>query len=264
MEKQSLFTYIKSRFKHNKIMSIIIILYTLFCLTSCIYSFIALEIRNAFLSLLFSTFSFLIYLGEYLLKIKAGNLFIIILITICLGALLGCCYNFYSLIPFFDTILHGLSGFVFASLGFTIMELFIGKPSNKKTYFACLLFSITFSLAISVIWEVFEYTITNTLKFDMMEDTLINDFNSYLLSGNHNDLFVVNDINKTIIYYGNNQILTINGYIDIGLIDTLTDLIIHLTVTTIFTIISIISYFKFPKINELLIPTIKTKEANRT
>ena len=261
MEKQSLFHYIKKRIKEEKIITIILAIYAIFTLTSSIYSFCINEVRNGLLSLLFFSFTFLFYLVEYLFKIKLVPMFVIMIGFIASGALLGTCYNFYHLIPSLDTILHGVAGIVFACLGYTLMQLFIGKPTSKKTFFACLFFGVTFSLTIALVWEVFEYTITCTLGFDMMEDSIVTDFNSYYLSGDHSRNFWVNDITSTYIFYGDNEFVNINGYLDLGLVDTLHDMIICLIGSLIFMVLTILSWFKFPKINKLLLPTINEKRS---
>ena len=60
----------------------------------------------------------------------------------------------------------------------------------------------------------------------MQEDMLINGFNSFLLTGTHNKSFLVDGIVKTVIYYGDGQQIVLDGYLDIGLYDTLNDMVV--------------------------------------
>ena len=257
MKKQSLFSYIKNRYLSAKANSIILTTYTLFVLATLIYSFVLLNFRNVGLCCLYLVFPFLAYLIEFIFKIKFPPLFTLIVFFVPTGGMLGACYDFYTLIPFFDGILHGTTGFIFPCMGFAIISNLLKELPEKKRFYGCLIFAITFSLSISVLWEIFEYLAGKLLGQDMLADTIITDINSHYLAGTHDTIYSIHDINKTIIYYGNNQILTIDGYLDIGVIDTICDMIIHLTCTTLFTIVAIISYYKCPKINKALIPEIK-------
>ena len=51
---------------------------------------------------------------------------------------------------------------------------------------------------------------------------------------------IIKDINKTTIYYGNDTITIHDGYLDIGLIDTMEDLIVNFIGALFF---SILGYF---------------------
>lgn len=219
------FNYFINRYREDKALFYILGIYSLICLISSIICFSLERSRNGLMSLLFMTYPLLFFIFEKLFKIKVSSFIVILIFTIALGGLFGTIYELYMIIPCFDTILHGLSGFAFACVGFLIFERLIGKIDSKGKFWAIILASVSFSLAIALLWEIFEY-LTTFIGFDMMEDSIINGFNSYLLAGSHSEVVSVKGIIQTIIYYENGQSIIIDGYLDIGLIDTLNDMII--------------------------------------
>ncbi|MCM1306773.1 MAG: hypothetical protein NC037_05920 [Bacteroides sp.] len=222
--KSSYLTYAAERNKSSKAFFAIALLHILFCLASFIYFAILGRARDSVLALFFVIVIPLVLLIEKSWHLKFGTPFIALLVFIAMGSTLGAGYDLYTIVPFFDTILHVVSGFLFACLGFGLMQLIIGKAENKKSFLACLLFGFAMSLAIGLMWELFEYAGTALLGQDMQEDTIINGFNSFLLSGTHSETFDVEGIVQTVIYLSNGQTVTINGYLDIGLIDTIIDM----------------------------------------
>ena len=255
MKNENLKKYFKQRLNH-KTFTIILGIYLFLCLASSVYWCIEFQVRNLFMSLIFMLFVPIILLFEYSLKIRFGEIFTIGVLSIALGAILGSCFNVYTIIPFLDTLLHGLSGILFSCLGFTLAEKFFNKVETKKSFFGCLLFAVCFSLAIALAWELFEYLCTVLFGWDMMEDTYVTNINSYLLAGSHTETVQIQGIIKTLIYYGNGQTYTMNGYLDLGLLDTLTDMTVCVGGTLVFIVVSLIGFFKFPQLNRMLIPQI--------
>lgn len=232
---------------------IVIIIYLSFCLFSSIYMFAISELRNGLMALLFMCFVPLAIIAIQILRFKLVPAFTALVFLLCAGGLSGTIYELYTKISCFDTILHIMAGFIFAALGFSIMRHFVGKENDKKIYFACLVFAICFSLAIELVWELFEYS-TTFIGFDMPEDTIVSNFSSYLLSGGHKEAMSVNNISQTIIYYNNGEKLVINGYLYLGLIDTINDMLVCVIGTIIFACLSIFGYYICPSINNVLIP----------
>lgn len=254
--------YIKERVK-SKLFLAIIAIYILFCLFSAIYWVIDIQVRNLCMSVAYMAFVPMLLLAEYIIKFRSGALFTAGVLFIAAGGLLGSCFNFYTIIPFFDTVLHGMSGVLFACLGFTIAEKLFGKAEGAKSFFGYALFALCFSLAIAVVWEIFEYACTVFLGFDMMEDSPVTNINSYFLAGNHTETVTLDGISQTVIHYGDGKIFVMNGYLDLGLIDTLTDMIICTVGAVIFMLTSIVSHKYCPKINKSLIPQIYTDDEKR-
>jgi len=235
----------------------VIITYIILLLSSAVYWAIDGGIRNLLMSLGFILFAPMIMLLEWLVGFRCGAVFLASALSISLGSILGSCFDVYNYIPFFDTLLHGMSGVLFAAFGYTLAERMFGAEKSTSGKIGKIAFAVCFSLAIAVVWELFEYACTVVFGFDMMEDSIITDINSYLLAGSHNESVILEDIAETVIVYGNGQTYVINGYLDIGLIDTLTDMIICTVGSVLFAIIFALSDKFFPSLNRSMIPRLK-------
>lgn len=253
MEKASFKQYLTNR-ANDKAFMCIIIAYLALCLASAIYWCVEWQARNLMMSLVFMLFAPLVFIVEHFMKIRFGELFVASVLFLAIGSILGSCFNLYMIIPFFDTLLHGFSGLIFACLGFALAERFFGKASGAGSFFGCLVFAACFSLSIAVAWEIFEYACTAAFGVDMMEDTYVTGIKSYLLAGAHTETVDLEGIVKTVVYLENGDTYTINGYLDIGLIDTLTDMIICSVGTAVFALLLVFSYIKCPRLKELIIP----------
>ena len=91
------------------------------------------------------------------------------------------------------------------------------------------LVAFCFSMTIGVLWEFFEYGADNFLKTDMQKDRVVEEISTvYIHPDGENIPIIVNDIGYTIISNGGAKEIKIeNGYLDIGLIDTMTDVLIE-------------------------------------
>jgi len=248
--KESFSEYFKARIRNKPFMAVIVA-YIAFCFFVTVYWLIKRSARNAVMGLLYTAFSALVFIVEYYFQIRCGALFLGSTLFIAVGSILGSCFNVYTRLPWFDTLLHGASGVLFAALGCTFAERLFG---NTSSFFGRVLFGVCFSLAIAALWEIFEYTCTRFLGFDMLEDTIVHRIESYLLSGNHNQTVVLENIYETVIYYGDGQSYTIGGYLDIGVIDTLTDMTVCTVGALIFGTVATANRKLCPKLNDALIP----------
>lgn len=146
---------------------------------------------------------------------------------IALGAVLGEACNFYYIFPHFDEILHTTSGFVFACFGMCLVKKLVSGEESTAKFFGMVGFAIAFSLAVALIWELFELGGSVTVGIDMEEDTLINKISTYYFTQDRSDITVIQNITQTVIYYGDGETLVIeNGYLDIGFYDTLFDMLV--------------------------------------
>lgn len=163
---------------------------------------------------------------------------ILILIFIYAAEILGEIDNYYFSIPYWDTILHTINGFVCAAVGFSMVSLL--NKSEKIQFFVSPLFlaivSFTFSMTIGVLWEFFEFSMDQLFAMDTQKDTLITSIHS---AGVDEILppFEENDIHEVTV---NGEVISDQGYIDIGLIDTMEDLFVNFVGATTF---SLFSYF---------------------
>ncbi len=192
-------------------------------LGSAVYFFALERSQSAVLSLLFLLLLFLIPKSEQLLGLQIPPLTFVLILFLMLGSLLGSGYNFYILIPFWDTILHTLSGLLFACIGYAICNLLFTKQGNRSE-FPYIFVGMLFSLAVALLWELFEAGVTLLLAVDMQEDTLVYNIKSFYLSGTHDHATYIADIKETVIHYGDGRELRLAGYLDLGLADTLGDM----------------------------------------
>lgn len=94
------------------------------------------------------------------------------------------------------------------------------------------------SMSISSLWEITEFTIDRIFSTDMQKDTIITTINSSIISI---DKSTPQKKEITSLYVNNiDYIETYGGYIDIGLYDTMEDMICALLGVLIFIIIYLI------------------------
>lgn len=170
---------------------------------------------------------------------------IIILLFIFAAEILGEINEYYLLIPFWDTVLHTINGFLFAAVGFCTVN-FLNEDkkislSLSPVYMAFAAFC--FSMTIGVLWEFFEWAMDIWFGFDMQKDTVLTAFSTVNLDpGGHNIPYHVKDVADVIIVYGDGtqKAMGLGGYLDIGLRDTMMDLFVNFIGAVVF---SVIGYF---------------------
>ena len=162
---------------------------------------------------------------------------IIILIFIFAAEILGEISEFYLVFPFWDVVLHTLNGFLAAAIGFSMVDLL--NRSEKAVFHLSPLFTaivaFCFSMTIGVIWEFFEFFMDQVMGYDMQKDTVIHIIRSVTLDpAGRNVPYVIGNITETAV---NGQELGLGGYLDIGLIDTMQDLIVNFIGAAVFSVI---------------------------
>ncbi len=164
----------------------------------------------------------------------------IIYIFIFSTTILGEINNFYGIIPFWDTILHTLNGFLCAGIGFSLVDLLNqnSKQINLSPIYVAIV-AFCFSMTIGILWEFYEFTADNLLRTDMQKDRIVQSISSVKLNPNGENIPIkVNDIEKTELYLKDGTTKTIeNGYLDIGIIDTMKDLFVNFIGAIVFSII---------------------------
>ena len=231
--------YSVNNLKNDRMRLALFIFYVAFTLFSTVFFLAKGYIRNGLLPLGYAVlFIALLCLFEYFFGMRCGNAFLVILFSVPFGGILGTCYELYMYIPFFDTLLHTISGFIFAALGYSLMMRLLGG-SEGKFFYANLLFGIAFSLGLATLWELFEWLLTALLNGDMLEDTVVYNIRSYFLSGSHNETVDILNIEKTVIHYDGGRVYVLDGYLDLGGIDSLVDMAVCLAGTVSFFLLSI-------------------------
>lgn len=205
-------------------------------------------------------------LVERKLNIRLPNLFeAIVLVFIYSAEILGEINCYYMRIPHWDTMLHTVNGFMFAAFGFALLDILNqnSKIKYKLSPFYLALMAFCFSMTIGVFWEFFEYYCDLFLGTDMQKDCYVNVLNTVMLDPNNSNTVVsIKDISEVIVKYGDGWEIVLDGYIDIGIADTVKDLVVNFVGATIFSIIGFF-YVKQRgrgKIARQFIPTLNTDE----
>ena len=181
-----------------------------------------------------------------------STLEILILLFIFSAEILGEVHVFYQLIPNCDNYLHTINGFIMGAIGFSFVNILNNIPSvhMKLSPIFVVLVSFCFSMTIGVLWEFGEYGWDKVMHTDAQKDTLVKEIYSVNFDNTNSNKVVKKKINSVII---NGE--EWEGYLDIGLIDTMHDMFVNLVGALAF---SIFGYFyltnnKFHIIENLLI-----------
>lgn len=189
-----------------------------------LYQIINGSISNTFICLL--TLALFIVSDLIQRKIKYSNTIQILIYLFIFGTeILGEIYSLYAKTNYFDLIMHALSGYIVASLAIYIIKLFEDKV-NKRLI---IVFTISLSMAVASLWEIAEFSIDNLLDKDMQKDTIVTEITSTLFSPDKKTPITkkINSIRVNDIDY----LKEFGGYIDIGLYDTMGDMIMCLVGT---------------------------------
>jgi len=169
----------------------------------------------------------------------------IILIFIFSAEILGEIGSFYTHIPWWDTMLHTVNGFLMAAIGFSLIDILNNSPKfhiNLSPVFVAFV-AFCFSMTVGVVWEFFEFGMDRITMTDMQKDRIITLISSVELNPSGlNTPVKLNDIDKTVIYFKNSDDVFVieKGYLETGIIDTMKDLIVNCIGAVVF---SIIGYF---------------------
>lgn len=195
---------------------------------------------------------------------------IVIFLFIFASEILGEIAKFYVYFEHWDTILHTLNGFLCAAIGFSLIDIL----NNSERFHLQLspifvaLIAFCFSMTIGVLWEFLEFGWDTLSRRDMQKDEIVSSISSVALDEtNSNKPVILNNISKTIIYSEGEEEKTVKttidgGYLDIGLNDTMDDLIVNFLGAYSFSIIGWL-YIKNRdkyKFAENFMPVRKTEE----
>jgi len=170
---------------------------------------------------------------------------IIILLFIFAAEILGEINSFYIRVPNWDTMLHTLNGFLCAAVGFALVDMLnrSDRFSFKLSPAYLAIVAFCFSMTVGVLWEFFEYFGDVFLGFDMQKDTILHAVRTVELDPTRsNKVVAIKDIADVIIVHGDGtqRSLGLGGYLDVGLNDTMKDLIVNFIGAVVF---SVIGYF---------------------
>ncbi len=230
-------------------------------LLSVVRQFLLGSYHNMFLGIL----TLILFMIPELIEKKVGvviptGLKSIILIFIFAAEILGEINAFYIKIPIWDTILHTTNGFLMAAIGFALIDLFNRSErfSLKMSPYFVAFTAFCFSMTVGVVWEFFEFGMDWFFHTDMQKDWILPAISSVKLdpAGANNPVRVT--VESVVV---NGEEWNFGGYLDIGIVDTMKDLIVNFIGAIVFSVIGII-YLKQRgegKLAAALIPQIKDK-----
>lgn len=168
----------------------------------------------------------------------------IILLFIFSAEILGEVQNFYGIFKHWDTMLHTINGFLCAAIGFSLIDILnrSEKFHTKMTPISVAIVAFCFSMTVGVLWEFFEYGMDTTFNTDMQKDRIVQTVSSVTLNPEgKNKPVTIRNINQTTIHYQENgeekEITIVDGYLDIGIRDTMKDLFVNFIGAVIFSIL---------------------------
>jgi len=201
---------------------------------------------------------------ERRLKIDVPDtLEIIILMFIFLAEILGEIAEFYIRVPHWDTMLHTANGFLMAAIGVSMIDILNRDPRirfNMSPVFEAFT-AFCFSMTIGVVWEFFEYGMDVFFLTDMQKDTIISGISSVAINPEGvNVPIIVEGITRTVIEAASGDVVITGGYLDIGLNDTMKDMLVNLVGALVFSIIGVIYFRRRGRTATNLIPRPMSKE----
>lgn len=243
-KKERLRDKLKNQIKtHKKAFALYMILRLLVLITLILQLFHG-NYENAFLCIL-TLILFLIpsFLESRFKLDLPESLEIVILLFIFSAEILGEIQNFYGIFSNWDTILHTINGFLCAAIGFSLIDILNRYEKfhlNLSPIFVAIV-GFCFSMTIGVLWEFFEYGADKYFHTDMQKDQLVTDvYSVYLNEEGKNVPVKVEDILGTQIITEDKTYTIDNGYLDIGLVDTMGDLLVNFIGATVYCIIGFI------------------------
>ena len=229
--------------KINKKEKLALVVY-LFIGLLIVFSLIRQAVNRNYFNVLLCTFSLVLITLPLFIESKTRIEFpqTLEIITICFvfaAEILGEISNFYYYIPIWDSILHVTTGCLAAAIGFGAIDLIITHAKRiSMTPFFVVAVAFCFSMTIAVFWEFFEFGADVVLRTDMQKDTYINQFSTVNLDDTCSNISVpVNNVGKTQIKDNDgNEIESFDGYLDIGLVDTMKDLFVNMIGAVVFSV----------------------------
>ena len=232
--------YWQHELKHNKTTFIIYSVLRFLVLVILVRSIFTRNYEHAALCLLSLVLFLLPAFASDTFKWEIPGLFqCIIYCEIFAGEILGEIGHYFTRVPGWDNILHTTSGFLAAAVGFSTIELLNKNSSSVKLspyYLAMVAFC--FSMTIGVLWEFIEYSADKLFALDMQKDFVISSFSSVTLDPSGNgDLMKLQDITQTVITTAAGETYVVDGFLDIGIKDTMKDLFVNMVGALVFSVL---------------------------
>ena len=176
-----------------------------------------------------------------------STLEIIVLIFIFAAEILGELAEYYVKFSIWDTMLHTTTGFLAAAIGLSLIDLLnrSDRFQIKLSPFFVALVSFCFSMTVGVLWEFFEFAMDVFFRTDMQKDSILHVISSVALHPDgKNTPVILGGITDVAV---NGESLGLGGYLDIGLYDTMKDLVVNFIGAVVFSVIGYF-YTKYPTV----------------
>ena len=235
-----------SALRRKRAVAAVYILLRFLVILTMVAQFFNRNYESVFLCLLTLVLLLLPTIVERALVVDLPNtLEIIIMLFIFAAEILGEIRSFYTTFYGWDTILHTINGFLCAAIGFALVDLLNRNErfslTLSPTYMAVVAFC--FSMTIGVLWEFFECGMDQLFFLDMQKDAVVNTISTVMLDPTGgNTPVMIRDITDVVVVTGSGEEISLGlgGYLDIGLLDTMKDLLVNFVGAVIF---SFIGYF---------------------
>lgn len=219
---------INAEIREHKSSFVVYVVLRVLVIVMMVLQFFNGNFENVFLCLLTLVLLIVPSFIQVTFKIEFPSVLEIIMLTFVFSAeILGEISAFYVLFPFWDIVLHTLNGFLAAAIGFSLVDL-LNRSEKTKFHLSPMylaMVSFCFSMTIGVFWEFFEFAVDSLLPYDMQKDTIVHQIHSVALDPtNTNTTVMIDGIHQTSV---NGQDLGIDGYLDLGLHDTMADLFVN-------------------------------------
>jgi len=162
--------------------------------------------------------------------------------------LVGTVWDVYYKTGNFDMLMHAAAGFLFAGVGYGIFFLF--HPDAEAHPMFLMIVAVSFSLALSLLWELFEAGMLFTFGMDMQRDAVLNSVATSYFT-NQDAVSDVLHITATTVT-GSFGSRTIPGAWDMGFVDTVTDMLVETIGALVFVLLGC---FRRGKYIRAFIPT---------
>jgi len=236
---------LRQQIQERKGIALVYFILRLLVVFSMIHSLLDREYESFFLCILTLILFTVPTMLERRMRIDIPDtLEIIILLFIYAAEILGEIRSFYIYFPNWDTVLHTLNGFLAAAIGFALVDILNEEESisMRLSPVTMAIVAFCFSMTIGVVWEFFEFGMDYFFSLDMQKDTILQTIHSVDIAPGITTIPAsIHGITDTIVVSGSTQqALGLGGYLDIGLFDTMEDLLVNFIGATVF---SILGYF---------------------
>lgn len=162
-----------------------------------------------------------------------------VLLFVFSAEILGEIGSFYQHIPHWDSVLHTVTGFWAAGVGFSLVDLLNRRSQrNHLTPLFVALVAFCFSMTVGVVWEFYEFGSDRYFHTDMQKDRIVSRVDTTELDPTKSNVVIhIRDVDHTVLYAadGAELVRIEGGYLDVGIIDTMKDLFVNMVGAVVFS-----------------------------